>query len=175
MDISSLIGLTQINPYKTGLKQADTPVTGKFEFATASDKNPANFADDGKKVTGKTVTNNQTASTLWETQAYAQSPESKAVDIEPETIQVKSKSDADKFLEFMNKTPEEKMREAVLKELGYTEEQLASMSPQDRAKAEAKIKDTIEKKIEEAMRKEGVDIDGANHVAETSKSISALV
>jgi hypothetical protein len=54
----------------------------------------------------------------------------------------------------MNKTPEQLMRESILKSLGYTEDDLNAMDPKERAKVEAQIRDLIEKKIEEGMRKE---------------------
>lgn len=66
---------------------------------------------------------------------------------------------AQQFKDYMDKTPEQLMREEILKALGYTEEDLASMSPQDRAKAETKIRDALEKKIEESMREKGIEID----------------
>jgi hypothetical protein len=64
-----------------------------------------------------------------------------------------------KFLEFMDKTPEEMMREAILKELGYTEEDVANLDTEDRLKLEEQIRQMIQQKIEEAMREKGVDVD----------------
>ena len=69
------------------------------------------------------------------------------------------KTIAEKFKEYMDKSPEELMREQILKELGYTEEQLAGMSPEDRAKAEEKILDRLKMKIEQALKEKGLDVD----------------
>lgn len=69
------------------------------------------------------------------------------------------KTIAEKFKEYMDKSPEELMRQQILKELGYTEEQLAGMSPEDRAKAEEKILDRLKIKIEQALKEKGLDID----------------
>ncbi len=66
---------------------------------------------------------------------------------------------AQKFLDYMDKSPEEMMREAILKELGYTEEDLASMSTEDRLKVEEEIRELILQKIEEAMREKGLDME----------------
>lgn len=69
------------------------------------------------------------------------------------------KTIAEKFKEYMDKSPEELMREQILKELGYTEEELAGMSPEDRAKAEEKILDRFKIKIEQALREKGIDME----------------
>lgn len=66
---------------------------------------------------------------------------------------------AEQFKEYMDKSPEELMREQILKELGYTEEELAGMSPEDRAKAEEKILERLKIKIEMALKEKGLDVD----------------
>ena len=122
-------------------------------------------------VSSHTVNNAATASTLWQTQNFAQSPESDA--IEAEEVKMPVKSTAEQFLEHMNKSPEELMREEILKSLGYTEEELAAMDPKERAAVEAKIQELIEIKIEEAMREDGVNIDSAKNVELQTSIISA--
>jgi hypothetical protein len=54
---------------------------------------------------------------------------------------------ADEFLAFMKKTPEERLRDQILKSLNMTEEDLEKMSPQERAGVEQKIKDIIKQKL----------------------------
>lgn len=56
-------------------------------------------------------------------------------------------SAADKFLEYMKKTPEERLRDKILKALGLTEEDLANMSPDERIGIEKKIEDIIKETI----------------------------
>ena len=56
------------------------------------------------------------------------------------------------FLDFMSKSTEEKMRALLLKGMGVTEEELASLPPEERAKIEEKIRE----KIEDAMENGGL-------------------
>ncbi len=51
------------------------------------------------------------------------------------------------FLDYMDKTPEERYREAILRDMDLTEEQLAALPPEERAKVEEEIKAQIEKRI----------------------------
>ena len=80
-----------------------------------------------------------------------------------------AQSIAQQFKDYMDKSPEELMRQAILKELGYDEDQLAAMDPKERAAVEQKIRDAIEKKIEESMREKGIEVD----IGQTTASISA--
>lgn len=54
---------------------------------------------------------------------------------------------ADEFMAWMKKSPEERLRDQILKALNITEEDLEKMSPQDRAGIEQKIKDIIKEKL----------------------------
>lgn len=56
----------------------------------------------------------------------------------------------EKFLDYAKKSPAEKIRDALLKSIGVTEEQFAQMSPEQRKEVEQKISD----KIKEAMQKQ---------------------
>lgn len=167
MTISSINWFSFENPY-TSATQAKNLSDGYSLFAGEEEKkkqgSSANSAQSGA-VTGTGVTNYTTANTLWETQSYAQSEESKAVDAEELGVK-DGRTAEEKFLEFMNKTPEELMREAILKELGYTEEELAAMKPKERAAAEEKIRQRVEQKVKEALREEGTDIDTSKYAAE---------
>ena len=87
-----------------------------------------------------------TAATLYNAQEIAQTDATSP-----------ARSAEDRFLELMDKSPEELLREQILKELGYTEEQLAGMSPEDRLKAEEDIRQRLIEKIEQAMREKGID------------------
>ncbi len=63
------------------------------------------------------------------------------------------------FLEYQKMTPEEKLRDAILKKLGMTEEDIAALSPEERAKIEEKIKDMMKEEIENKMAEKGILID----------------
>ena len=52
------------------------------------------------------------------------------------------------FLEFMDKTTAEIMREMILKELGITEEQLEALPAEERRKIEQMITDLIEQRMQ---------------------------
>lgn len=59
-----------------------------------------------------------------------------------------SSSAIDEFLDFASKSYEEKVRALVLKGFGITEEELASLPTDERAKMEEKIKEKIKEYIE---------------------------
>ncbi len=56
----------------------------------------------------------------------------------------------EKFLDYAKKSPAEKIRDALLKSVGVTEEELKNMTPEQRKEVEQKIAD----KIKEAMQKQ---------------------
>jgi len=51
------------------------------------------------------------------------------------------------FREYMSKTPEQRMREAILKEMGLTEEDLKAMPPEQREAVEASITEKIKERM----------------------------
>ncbi len=59
-----------------------------------------------------------------------------------------------KFAEYMKMTPAEKMHAAMLQRLGVTEEQFKSMSADERAAIEAKIKEMIKAEVEAGPNKD---------------------
>ena len=134
---SSVLANTGISSKKA---ESDKNQSGPFVLTMekAAISSPANFA---------ATAGSATASTLFQAQEIGQA----------EPVRETPKSAADKFLDYMNKTPEELMREQILKELGYSEEQLAGMDPQDRAKAEEQIRMRLQEKIEQSMREKGID------------------
>ncbi|ANP45349.1 hypothetical protein [Candidatus Viadribacter manganicus] len=68
-----------------------------------------------------------------------------------EPAQLTEMSATEKFLQEAQKSPMERMREQVLKQLGLSEDALSQMSPEDRRVAEDKIRELIEEKIRRAM------------------------
>lgn len=85
----------------------------------------------------------ESAKTTFNTQVIAQteSPELTEAPVEEKTV-------ADQFLEFAEKSYEEKMYDLMLKRLGLTEEEVANMSPEQRAEIEKKIEEMIKAEIE---------------------------
>lgn len=72
------------------------------------------------------------------------------------------KSDADTiadFLAFQKMSPEKKIREAILKKLGYTEDDLKAMSPQRLKEVEAKITQEMTQLINGKMAEKGIIVD----------------
>lgn len=61
-----------------------------------------------------------------------------------------NKSATEKFLEEARKSPIERMREQILKELGLSEEALAALPPEEKRAAEEKIRQMIEEKLRQA-------------------------
>ncbi len=54
----------------------------------------------------------------------------------------------DEFLEFAEKSYEEKMYDLILRRLGLTEEDLKAMTPEQRAEIEEKIRAMVKAEIE---------------------------
>lgn len=54
---------------------------------------------------------------------------------------------SEEFLTYMKKTPLQRMREAILKEMGLTEDELKAMPPEQRAAAEAAIAERIKDRM----------------------------
>ncbi|MBB5046692.1 hypothetical protein HNR60_001440 [Rhodopseudomonas rhenobacensis] len=54
----------------------------------------------------------------------------------------------EKFLAYAKMTPAEKLRDAILKSIGVTEEELKNMSPKEREAIENKIKEKIKEAAE---------------------------
>lgn len=53
----------------------------------------------------------------------------------------------DEFLAYMKKTPEERLRDSILKSMGMTEEDLEGMPPEQRQAIEKKIAEIIKEKL----------------------------
>jgi hypothetical protein len=70
-------------------------------------------------------------------------------------------SAADEFMAYMKKTPEERMRDSILKSMGMTEEELESLPPEQRKAIEDKIKELIKEKVT-PMGTEGLHVADPN-------------
>ncbi|HOZ27017.1 MAG TPA: hypothetical protein PLH23_06930 [Hyphomonadaceae bacterium] len=64
-----------------------------------------------------------------------------------ETEEPAAPSAADQFLELMKKSPEERLRDSILKSLGLTEDDLNSMPPEKRKMIEEMIAEKIKEQI----------------------------
>jgi hypothetical protein len=64
-----------------------------------------------------------------------------------------AQSAAQKFLEYANMTPAERIHAQMLAELGLTEDQFKAMSPADQQKIEDKIRDMIKKQADSSPDK----------------------
>lgn len=83
--------------------------------------------------------------------APAQSaPTSLAAEAETDDL---APSSADEFLDYMKKTPEERLRDKILKALGITEDDIKDMSMDERMALEDKIREIIK---ETMVKAEGV-------------------
>lgn len=69
------------------------------------------------------------------------------------------------FIEWMHKTPAEKAREAILRRLGITEEELADKDPEE----QERIEEYIAQEMEEEVKR---NIDKKIHAAEKKKLTS---
>ena len=107
-------------------------------------------------------------------QLAAQQPTPSAADAKTETETIESseakpKTAKDEFLEYARKSPAEKMRDMVLKELGLTEADLQAMSPEQREAIGKKIAEVLKEKMKEAMQKQSTEEGAASAI-----DISAL-
>jgi hypothetical protein len=78
--------------------------------------------------------------------ASAQTPTGSSESVEEDN----GPSAADQFLDYMKKSPEERLRDKILKALGVTEDDIKSMSPDERVALEEKIKDIVKETMVKA-------------------------
>lgn len=63
------------------------------------------------------------------------------------------------FLEYAQKSPAERLRASILKEMGLTEEELDQMDPETLKQVEKAIAERIKEKVEESQGPTGVFLD----------------
>ena len=63
------------------------------------------------------------------------------------------------FLAYQKMTPEQKLRDSILKKLGLTEDMLSAMPAQMRKEAEAKIQEDMTAMIKNKMAERGILVD----------------
>lgn len=78
-----------------------------------------------------------------------------------QSLQGPSSSDSieKQFLELANMNPMDRMRAGILKSMGLTEDDLKSMSPQQRQDVEQKIREMIEQEFQKNTDKKGQLVD----------------
>ena len=86
------------------------------------------------------------ARTLFQAKEAAQAPAATTGDVGPADAEPKSDAVA-KFLEYMSLTPEERLYRSILEEMGLTEEQLAALPPEERARIEREIQEKIQERL----------------------------
>jgi hypothetical protein len=91
----------------------------------------------------------------------AAQPAPTSLNAEPETESL-DPSAAEQFLDYMQKSPEERLRDNILKALGVTEEDIANMSPDERMAIEKKIKDIVKETLVKTEPDAAPDRDEAN-------------
>ncbi len=74
----------------------------------------------------------------------------------PAPVKAKEEDPVDAFMKFQKMSPAEKIRDSILKKMGLTEEQLASMPPELRAETEKQIADEIKKSVEAGLAEKGL-------------------
>lgn len=76
---------------------------------------------------------------------------------EPENAieETKTPTATERFLEEARKSPMERLREQIMKELGISEEDLAALPPDEKRAMEDKIREMIEEKLKQGMRESG--------------------
>jgi TPP-dependent pyruvate/acetoin dehydrogenase alpha subunit len=65
----------------------------------------------------------------------------------------------DELSAYLKKSPAERMRDAILKQLGLTQDELNAMPPEQRKGVEAQITDLMKQALEKSTQKTGNNID----------------
>ena len=84
---------------------------------------------------------------------------------EEDTTEELDSAAAEEFLEYMQKSPEERLRDKILKALGLTEEDVAAMSPDERMGLEKKIREIIKETMVKSGGPDGAERDRAGKAA----------
>lgn len=71
----------------------------------------------------------------------------------------KPKTAADELEAYVKMSPAERMRDALLKKLGMTEEELAAMPPEQRKAFEEKISELVKEEMAKTEQKKGTRVD----------------
>lgn len=130
---------------------ATPPVRFEIDYAAMErDQKARQDAIDARNGSAKAKVDTQLIAQIPLT-APADSPEDSAALEQADLNQ--EKDIRDEFLKFAEMSAEEKMRYLILQKMGVTEEELAAMSPEARAKIEQKIKEAIEASLKNNREK----------------------
>ncbi|NUU35021.1 hypothetical protein [Pseudomonas sp. C2B4] len=83
-------------------------------------------------------------------------------------------SAADAFKEYMSKTPEQRMRDAILEEMGLTQEEVDAMPPEQQKKVGEEIAQRMEDKRELAEAEKAQKDGGQNKAQVVDKFLASL-
>lgn len=73
----------------------------------------------------------------------------------------KPKTSYQELEDYVNMTPAQRMRADLLKKLGLTEDDLASMSPAERQGVEAKLQELVQQQMQEAQARQQAGVQQA--------------
>jgi hypothetical protein len=127
--------LTEVNPMKVNAAQNATQ--SLLQSAAAHEKSQTDF-----QATFETAKQNLAQTSGSATQA-------KSTDNKREHVPESQMTTLEYLEDYLRKTPEQHMRDAILKKMGLTEEDLAAMPPEKRAAVEQ----TITEKIKELLQR----------------------
>jgi hypothetical protein len=97
--------------------------------------------------------------------SVASNPGPSAGMTEEDTTEELDSSAAEEFLQYMQKSPEERLRDRILKALGLTEEDVAAMTPDERMGLENKIREIIKETMVKSGGLEGAERERAGDAA----------
>lgn len=140
--------MTNIENLSTSLLyQVNTSKIGGGQTESGSGFAVADQADEAEKNASPLINTAHIlfSDELQKTLVGLQEVESASIDSESDS---KTASAADKFLEYMELSPEERMRQDILEQMELTEEDLAKMSPDERKAVEEEIAQRIKDKSE---------------------------
>ncbi len=124
---------------------ATPPVQFEIDYAAmARDEKAQQDAVEARSGSAKTKVDAQIIGQTTLTAPAQITDEDVALENLEQAEQNEKKDVAAEFLKFAEMSAEEKMRYLMLQQMGVTEEQLAAMAPEQRAKIEQKIKESIE-------------------------------
>ncbi|WP_342247161.1 hypothetical protein [Pseudomonas sp. OTU5201] len=72
----------------------------------------------------------------------------------PTDLGLGGQSAVEKFQEYMDKSPAERIRDAILAEMGLTQEELDAMPPEEREDVEKKIAERFQQRMEMQAKEE---------------------
>ncbi len=143
------LGLSGAGPTTQKLTSAQRAAFSHSINAAQASAPTAQDAEDMAALLPGAASAPLTPSTGFYTQSIAQGDTQQAAAGLSDGSAAAGESTQQKFLDYARETPMQRMRDQVLHDMGMTEDDVRNMSPADREKVEAKIRE----KIQELMKK----------------------